>query len=86
MPPNAVLFLNLVQYLRPSGSGRIGTLIYEDVQELLSKLSEDVRPATHVALSQLSEWSTQGKKVNQLCERFGPGCLFYLSGILTPDL
>ena len=39
-----------------------------------------------VALAEVNEWSIHGSKLSAMAEEFGPGCLFFLDGHLTPDL
>lgn len=34
----------------------------------------------------LQEWFCLGRKLNFLCEQFGPGCFFYLGHVLSHDL
>lgn len=78
-------YYDLVILLYPEQSGKIGTLMLQEIHELLGpSLSDILCPRS--ALRDLNEWSLQGKKVNDLCEVFGVGCLFFLGDTISRDL
>ncbi|EXJ62447.1 hypothetical protein A1O7_02882 [Cladophialophora yegresii CBS 114405] len=80
-----IMYFDLVKLIRPSGSGRVGRNMHRDLQEYLGAVLEYEGVDANVALGDVNEWSIHGSKLSALCEEFGPGCLFYLDGHLTPD-
>lgn len=43
----------------------------------------DIDPKT--ARKEIETWANYGKHLNLLCATFGPGCIFYLSDLLSPN-
>ncbi|EXJ67088.1 uncharacterized protein A1O5_09734 [Cladophialophora psammophila CBS 110553] len=80
-----IMYFDLVKLVRPSGTGRVGRNMLRDLQEYLGAVLEYEGIDTNVALADVNEWSIHGSKLSALCEAFGPGCLFFLDGHLTPD-
>ena len=79
-------FYDLVMLIRPEGSGRIGDLMYRDLQDLCGMVDKVPGERGDQARNRINEWSRQGRRLNQLCVEFGPGCLFFLTKYLTKDL
>lgn len=71
---------------------RMGPKQYEIVTEALRPGFMDVPSSQRVeeqkleAKRKVTEWMRMGKKLNQWCDEFGEGCLFYLTEFLVPDL
>lgn len=80
-----LLMYDLVRLIRPHGSGRVGSIMKVHLVRFLEPIASPERDVEGMAVN-LTIWSTRGKKLNVLCETFGPGCLFYLGEVLSCDL
>ena len=81
-----LMFFDLVQLIRPEGSGRVGHLMQQDIHETFAQVLRAAGISEDMALKRLNEWSLLGSKINKLCEEFGEGCLFFLGELLSKDL
>ena len=81
-------YYDLVKLVRPQGSGRrVGHVMLKELGSFLEPVLGSKSPIQiDVAARQLSEWSVHGSKLELLCAEFGPGCLFFLGDLLSPDL
>lgn len=74
-----LMISDLIESIRPGGSGRVGEVMLPQVLERINVPVDDAR-------RKLGEWSRCGSKLNMFCNEFGHGCLFYLKDILSKDL
>ena len=81
-----LMYFDLVKYIRPNGSARVGCLMLEDVKAFLGPILGQTTISPDIALKQLNEWSRCGYKLDLLCQHFGPGSLFFLESLLTRNL
>lgn len=67
-------------------SGRIGPKMKKHFREMHSEFAAGLTMPVDEFLEQISRWSIYGRKLDMVCAEFGDGCLFFLHGILSPDL
>ena len=81
-----LLYYDLVRLIKPRWSGKIGHLMLTDMRRFLGSAAKttDIDPKT--ARKEIETWANCGKHLNLLCATFGPGCIFYLSDLLSPNL
>ena len=82
-----LLFFDIVKEIRPDASGRrIGHLQAQEVEDFLGPVLEHAPMELAKVTENMDNWSKMGRRLNVLCERFGEGCLFYLSHVLSDNL
>lgn len=79
-----LMFWDLVKLIRPGGSGRIGHIMEAELRAFLGPLQQSLDSES--AVVKMSEWKCCGEKLDVLCQRFGPGCLFLLGTHLSRHL
>ncbi|KAJ4523708.1 hypothetical protein HRR83_000355 [Exophiala dermatitidis] len=80
-----IMYFDLVKLIRPNGTGRVRHLMIKELEEFLGPVMQRENMNPTVVLAHINQWSVQGAKLNGLCSKFGPGCLFFLDGLLSPD-
>jgi hypothetical protein len=82
-----LFYFDLVRLIRPQASGRVGHIMHAQIRDFVAPIvgpNSAVQP--DVAAKEINKWSLIGAKLNVLCAEFGPGCLFFLGDMLSPDL
>ena len=81
-----LMYFDLVQLIRPNGSGKVGAVMLQEIEAVLGPVLEQLGVDKKQAIQRIDQWSLHGAKLNQLCEEFGPGCLFFLGDFLSANL
>lgn len=81
-----LMYFDLVQLIRPNGSGKVGAVMLQEIEAVLGPVLEQIGVDTDKAIQRIDQWSLYGAKLHQLCEEFGPGCLFFLGDFLSVNL
>lgn len=81
-----LMYFDLVQLIQPGGNGRVGELMMEEIIHFLGPLVDAGVIDADVTLKHINEWSLIGARVALLCQKFGPGSLFYLEKQLSRNL
>lgn len=81
----SLFYYDLAVHVRPKGTGRVGTTMKARMAAFLAAVPADQLDHAF-ACDTIEHKSILGKRINFLCEQFGPGCLFYLSWMLSENL
>ena len=72
-------FSDLIKFIRPDRSARVGHLIFEKFNKLFGPVLRSMEDAPNIALNKLNEWSKIGSKLNHMClELDALDFIFYL--------
>ena len=81
-----LLYYDLVRLIKPRWSGKIGHLMLTDMRRFLGSAAQTTDIDVKTAHKEIAAWANCGKHLDLLCATFGPGCIFYLSDLLSLNL
>jgi len=83
-----LFFFDIVKQIDPTSSGRrVGRLQQSKVRSFLGRVVGSSCPFRLVDATQdINKWARLGRKLNLMCERFGPGCLIFLHQQFSDNL
>ncbi|MCJ1474433.1 hypothetical protein MMC13_003091, partial [Lambiella insularis] len=81
-----VFHYDILKCAIPSASGRrLNPNLRSKVEEFLKPILLTSQVASTVKFDELDTWIRCGMKLAALCNKFGPGCLFYLADHLSEN-
>jgi hypothetical protein len=84
---NDLFWFDIMQLLRPKGSGRVGGVMLEELDEFLEPLQlEKIGFQKSTVIKNVGDWSIRGSKINKLCALYGPGVILVLHRQLSRNL
>lgn len=76
---NDLFWFDIMQCLRPKGTGRVGDVMLAELDTFLTPLHfETIGLRKDTVIENISEWSLRGAKINKLCRIYGPGIILVL--------
>jgi len=76
---NDLFWFDIMQCLRPKGTGRVGDAMLAELDAFLTPLHfESIGLDKGVVIGNVGEWSLRGAKINKLCKVYGPGIILVL--------
>ncbi|KAI4923511.1 hypothetical protein J4E85_008550 [Alternaria conjuncta] len=76
---NDLFWFDIMQLLRPRGTGRVGAIMRDELDKFLTPLDFDqMKLQKEEVMENVGDWSIRGSKINKLCSRYGPGVIIVL--------
>ncbi|KAJ5062908.1 hypothetical protein J3E72DRAFT_373639 [Bipolaris maydis] len=76
---NDLFWFDMMQLLRPHGTGRVGAMMRVELDRFLTPLDFDkMGLQKHEVMANVGDWSIRGAKIHKLCVRYGPGVILVL--------
>jgi hypothetical protein len=84
---NDLFWFDMMQLLRPKGTGRVGGVMRNELDRFLTPLGfQSMNLEKETVISNVGNWSIRGAKINMLCNYFGPGIILILHRELSKNL
>lgn len=84
---NDLFWFDIMQLLRPRGTGRVGAIMRDELDKFLTPLDFDqMKLQKEEVMENVGDWSIRGSKINKLCSRYGPGVIIVLHRQLSRSL
>lgn len=80
-----IFFFDLIKQFWPDASGRVGSRMNEHIQACF-QLYRPRDLTIDNTIQDMRKWSLRGKKLSEICRRFGNGAILFLSEQLSNDL
>ncbi|EMD95249.1 hypothetical protein COCC4DRAFT_149401 [Bipolaris maydis ATCC 48331] len=76
---NDLFWFDMMQILRPRGTGRVGDSMLQELRRFLAPLNfKQLGLEQDVVIANVGEWSIRGSKINKLCKLYGSGAILIL--------
>lgn len=84
---NDLFWFDMMQLLRPQGTGRVGGVMRDELDKFLTPLElEGMDLDKEEVMANVGKWSIRGAKVNKLCNSWSAGVMLVLHKELSRNL
>jgi hypothetical protein len=84
---NDLFWFDMMQLLRPKGTGRVGGAMRDELDRFLTPLNfQRMNLEKDAVIANVGDWSIRGAKINILCNMFGPSVILVLYRELSRHL
>ena len=84
---NDLFWFDMMQLLRPRGSGRVGGVMRDELNRYLTPFNfEELNLDKEDVMANVGDWSVRGAQINKLCTPYGSSVVLVLHRELSRDL